>query len=146
MEQKKIDNRTSAEIRAGWKDNFVLGKVMSNEEMRATQNQIKQYNDKLTKKERKKADKAFQRSLKSKNRFLVSVAGFLSKILHVIVALIGTASVINIFFIWQIYKAVSAGGWTAIFQSEYSLYVVIYLAVFFAVKALYYQLYKYANT
>ena len=82
----------------------------------------------------------------SKPVALVSIAGVFSKILHIIVTLYTMAIVVNLFFIWQIYKAVSAAGWLAIFKTEYSLYIAVYFVLFFVLKAVYFQLHKYANT
>ena len=143
MEQKNNDNRTYEEIRAGWeKDGLVIVKLMSNSEQRETQKRI---DDEAHKAEYKRIEKEMRRS-RSKPPVLVGLSGFFAKILHTIVALLGMGMFVFIYFIWQIYKAVSAADWTAIFKTQYSLYIVVYLAVFFAVKAIYYQLYKYANT
>ena len=139
----KEDNRTYEEIRAGWEKNgFHLGKLMSKSEQREAEKKIY---EKARKRESKGMKKEMSRNL-SKPVVLVSLAGGFSKILHIIVTLYTMAMVVNLFFIWQIYKAVSAAGWLSIFKTEYSLYVVIYFALFFILKAVYFQLHKYANT
>lgn len=139
----KEDNRTYEEIRAGWeKNDFHLGKLMSKTEQREAQKKI---SDEARKRESKRIEKEMRRN-RSKPVVLVSLAGGFSKILHIIVTLYTMAMVVNVFFIWQIYKAVSAAGWLAIFKTEYSLYVVVYFALFFILKAVYFQLHKYANT
>lgn len=119
--------------------------TMSYSEKKAAETQIKAYNEKLHRKERKRTEKEMRHNL-SKPVVLVPLAGAFSKILHIIVTLYTMAMVVNLFFIWQIYKAVSAAGWLSIFKTEYSLYVVIYFALFFILKAVYFQLHKYANT
>ena len=139
----KEDNRTYEEIRAGWENNgFHLGKLMSKAEQQEAQKRISK---EARKRESKGMEKEMRRNL-SKPVVLVSLAGVFSKILHIIVTLYTMAMVVNLFFIWQIYKAVSAAGWLSIFKTEYSLYVVIYFALFFILKAVYFQLHKYANT
>ena len=139
----KEDNRTYEEIRAGWEKNgLVFGKLMSKSEQREAQKKI---SEDARKRESKRTKKEMRRNI-SKPVALVSLAGFFSKILHIIVTLYAMAMVVNIFFIWQIYKAVLAAGWLAIFKTEYSLYIIIYFAFFFALKALHFQLHKYANT
>lgn len=80
-----------------------------------------------------------------KPAFLVSLAGIFEKVLHIIVTLFTMAIVVNILFIWQIYKAVSAGGWLAIFHTKYTLYMLAYFALLFILKKVYYFLYTYAN-
>jgi hypothetical protein len=119
--------------------------TMSYSEKKAAESQIKTYNEKLNRKERKRTEKEMRHNL-SKPIILVSLAGVFSKILHIIVTIYTMAMVVNLFFIWQIYKAISAVGWLSIFKTEYSLYVVIYFAFFFILKAVYFQLHKYANT
>lgn len=139
----KEDNRTYEEIRAGWEKNgFHLGKVMSKPEQQEAQKRI---SEEARKRESKGMKKEMRRNL-SKPVVLVSLAGVFSKILHIIVTLYTMAMVVNLFFIWQIYKAISAAGWLSIFKTEYSLYVIIYFALFFVLKAVYFQLHKYANT
>lgn len=139
----KEDNRTYEEIRAGWEKNgFHLGKLMSKSEQREAQKKI---SEEARKRESKGIKKEMRRNL-SKPPLLVSLAGIFSKILHIIVTLYTMAIVVNLFFIWQVYKAVSAAGWLAIFKTEYSLYIAVYFVLFFALKALYFQLHKYANT
>lgn len=139
----KEDNRTYEEIRAGWEKNgFHLGKLMSKNEQQEAQKRI---SEEARKRESKGMKKEMRRNL-SKPVVLVSLAGAFSKILHIIVTLYTMAMVVNLFFIWQIYKAVSADGWLSIFKTEYSLYVIIYFALFFILKAVYFQLHKYANT
>ena len=139
----KEDNRTYEEIRAGWEKNgFHLGKLMSKSEQREAQKKI---SEEARKRESKGIKKEMRRNL-SKPPLLVSLAGIFSKILHIIVTLYTMAIVVNLFFIWQVYKAVSAAGWLAIFKTEYSLYIAVYFVLFFALKALYFQLHNYANT
>ena len=139
----KEDNCTYEEIRAGWENNgFHLGKLMSKTEQQEAQKRI---SEKARKQESKGMKKEMRLNL-SKPVVLVSLAGAFSKILHIIVTLYTMAMVVNLFFIWQIYKTVSAAGWLSIFKTEYSLYVVIYFAFFFILKAVYFQLHKYANT
>jgi len=121
-------------------------KYVTNDEKRQTQKYIDERNEKIKKKERRKADKEFERSFKDKPSFLVSCAGILEKTLHIIVTLYSMAIVINALFIWQIYKTVSAAGWQGIFQTKYTLYVVLYFVLLFILKKVYYYLYKYANT
>lgn len=143
MEKRKNDNRSYEEIRAGWEKNgLAFGKLMSKSEQQEAQTKI---SEEARKRESKGIKKEMRRNL-SKPVALVSFAGVFSKILHIIVTLYTMAIVVNLFFIWQIYKAVSAAGWLAIFKTEYSLYIVVYFALFFALKALYFQLYKYSNT
>lgn len=85
------------------------------------------------------------RASREKPSILVSVAGVLEKFMHIIVTLFTMAIVINIFFGWQIYKTVSAGGWQSIFQTTYTLFILIYFVLLFILKKVYYSLYKYAN-
>lgn len=139
----KEDNCTYEEIRAGWENNgFHLGKLMSKTEQQKAQKAIF---EEAQKQESKGMKKEMRRNL-SKPVVLVSLAGAFSKILHIIVTLYTMAMVVNLFFIWQIYKAASVAGLLSIFKTEYSLYVVIYFALFFILKAVYFQLHKYANT
>lgn len=95
-------------------------------------------------KEEKRIEKEMRRS-SEKPAFLVSLAGISEKVLHIIVTLFTIAIVVNILFIWQIYKAVSAGGWLAIFHTKYTLYMLAYFALLFILKKVYYFLYTYAN-
>ena len=121
MEQRDNDNRSYEEIRAGWEKNgLVFGKLMSKSEQREAQKKI---SEDARKRESKRTKKEMRRNI-SKPVALVSLAGFFSKILHIIVTLYAMAMVVNIFFIWQIYKAVLAAGWLAIFKTEYSLYSI----------------------
>lgn len=141
--RNKEDNRTYEEIRAGWEKNgFHLGKLMSKSEQWEAQKTI---SEEAKKRESKGIKKEMHHNL-SKPVALVSIAGVFSKILHIIVTLYTMAIVVNLFFIWQIYKAVSAAGWLAIFKTEYSLYIAVYFVLFFVLKAVYFQLHKYANT
>nr|CRY94719.1 hypothetical protein [uncultured prokaryote] len=96
------------------------------------------------KKEEKRIAKEMRRSA-YKPAFLVSLAGIFEKILHTIVTLFTMAIVVNILFVWQIYKAVSAGGWLAIFHTKYTLYMLAYFALLFILNRVYYQLYLYAH-
>jgi len=121
-------------------------KYVTDDEMRQSQKYIDERNEKINKKERRKADKEFERSSKDKPSFLVSFAGILEKVLHNVVTLYSMAGLINALFIWQIYKVVSAAGWQGIFQTKYTLYVVLYFVLLFILKKVYYYLYKYANT
>lgn len=85
------------------------------------------------------------RGSREKPSILVSMAGVLEKVLHTIVTLFTMAIVINIFFGWQIYKTVSAGGWQSIFQTKYTLFILLYFVFLFVLKKVYLSLYKYAN-
>lgn len=96
------------------------------------------------KKEEKRIEKEMRRSA-DKPTFLVSLAGIFEKFLHIIVTLYTMAIVVNVLFLWQIYKAVSVGGWQAIFHSKYTLFVLAYFALLFILKKVYYILYTYAN-
>lgn len=143
---KRNDDRSYEEIKAGWEKNgFVLGRLMSEDERQQSQKYIDEINEKIRKKELRKADKEFERSFKCKPSFLVSLSGFLEKILHIIVTLFTIVIVVNALFIWQIYKAVSAAGWQGIFKTKYTLYVVLYFVLLFILKKVYYYLYKYAH-
>ena len=72
------------------------------------------------KKEEKRIEKEMRRS-SDKPAFLVALAGIFEKFLHIIVTLYTMAIVVNVLFLWQIYKAVSAVGWQAIFHTKYTL-------------------------
>lgn len=80
------------------------------------------------KKEEKRIENEMRRS-SDKPAFLVLIAGIFEKFLHIIVTLYTMAIVVNILFVWQIYKAVSAGGWQAVFHSKYTLFVLAYFAL-----------------
>ena len=96
------------------------------------------------KKEEKRIENEMRRS-SDKPAFLVLIAGIFEKFLHIIVTLYTMAIVVNILFVWQIYKAVSAGGWQAVFHSKYTLFVLAYFALLFILKKVYFALYTYAN-
>lgn len=96
------------------------------------------------KKEEKRIENEMRRS-SDKPAFLVLIAGIFEKFLHIIVTLYTMAIVVNILFVWQIYKAVSAGGWQAVFHSKYTLFVLAYFALLFILKNVYFALYTYAN-
>lgn len=96
------------------------------------------------KKEEKRIEKEMRRS-SDKPAFLVALAGIFEKFLHIIVTLYTMAIVVNVLFVWQIYKAVSAGGWQAVFHSRYTLFVLAYFALLFTLKKVYFALYMYAN-
>lgn len=96
------------------------------------------------KKEEKRIEKEMRRS-SDKPDFLVLIAGIFEKFLHIIVTLYTMAIVVNILFLWQIYKAVSAGGWQSVFHSKYTLFVLAYFALLFILKKVYFALYTYAN-
>jgi cation transport ATPase len=96
------------------------------------------------KKEEKRIEKEMRRS-SDKPAFLVSLAVIFEKLLHIVVTLYTMAIVVNILFFWQIYKAVSAGGWQAVFHSKYTLFVLAYFALLFILKKVYFALYTYAN-
>lgn len=104
-----------------------------------------------TKSEKAAKEKEYRRIEKEmsgsreKPSILVSMAGVLEKVLHTIVTLFTMAIVINIFFGWQIYKTVSAGGWQSIFQTKYTLFILLYFVFLFVLKKVYLSLYKYAN-
>lgn len=146
MDKRKNDNRSYEEIKAGWeKDGLVFGRLMSEDEKRQSGKYINERNEKIKKKERRKADKEFDRSFKDKPHFLVSCAGILEKLLHIVVTLYSMAIVINALFIWQIYKTISATGWQGIFQTKHTLYILLYFVILFVLKKVYYALYKYAH-
>lgn len=96
------------------------------------------------KKEEKRIEKEMRRS-SDKPAFLVALAGIFEKFLHIIVTLYTMAGVANLLFIWQIYKAVSAVGWQAIFHTKYTLFVLAYIVLLFILKKIYFALYIYAN-
>lgn len=96
------------------------------------------------KKEEKRIEKEMRRS-SDKPAFLVAIAGIFEKLLHIIVTLYTMAGVANLLFIWQIYKAVSAVGWQAIFHTKYTLFVLAYIVFLFILKKIYFALYIYAN-
>lgn len=96
------------------------------------------------KKEEKRIENEMRRS-SDKPAFLVLIAGIFEKFLHIIVTLYTMAIVVNILFVWQIYKAVSAGGWQAVFHSKYTLFVLAYFALLFILKKVYFALYTYAS-
>lgn len=100
--------------------------------------------EKQKRKEFKQIEREMRRSA-IKPAFLVLLAGILEKFLHIIVTLYTMAIVVNILFVWQIYKAVSAGGWQAVFHSKYTLFVLAYFALLFILKKVYFALYTYAN-
>lgn len=100
--------------------------------------------EKQKRKEFKQIEREMRRSA-IKPAFLVLLAGILEKFLHIIVTLYTMAMVVNLLFIWEIYKAVSAGGWQAVFHSKYTLFVLAYFALLFILKKVYYALYTYAN-
>lgn len=58
------------------------------------------------KKEEKRIENEMRRS-SDKPAFLVLIAGIFEKFLHIIVTLYTMAIVVNILFVWQIYKAVT---------------------------------------
>ena len=76
--------------------------------------------------------------------FLVSGWHF-EKFLHIIVTLYTMAIVVNILFVWQIYKAVSVWRCESGFHSKYTLFVLAYFALLFILKKVYFALYTYAN-
>lgn len=96
------------------------------------------------KKEEKRIEKEMRRS-SDKPAFLVALAGIFEKFLHIIVTLYTMAIVVNVLFLWQIYKAVSAVGWQAIFHTKYTLFVLAYIVFLFILKKIYFALYIYAN-
>lgn len=96
------------------------------------------------KKEEKRIEKEMRRSA-YKPTFLVAIAGIFEKLLHIIVTLYTMAGVANLLFIWQIYKAVSAVGWQAIFHTKYTLFVLAYIVFLFILKKIYFALHIYAN-
>lgn len=100
--------------------------------------------EKQKRKEFKQIEREMRRSA-IKPAFLVLLAGILEKFLHIIVTLYTMAMVVNLLFIWEIYKAVSAGGWQAVFHSKYTLFVLAYFALLFILNKIYFALYMYAN-
>lgn len=100
--------------------------------------------EKQKRKEFKQIEREMRRST-IKPAFLVLLAGILEKFLHIIVTLYTMAMVVNLLFIWEIYKAVSAGGWQAVFHSKYTLFVLAYFALLFILNKIYFALYMYAN-
>lgn len=100
--------------------------------------------EKQKRKEFKQIEREMRRSA-IKPAFLVLLAGILEKFLHIIVTLYTMAMVVNLLFIWEIYKAVSAGGWQAVFHSKYTLFVLAYFALLFILNKIYFALYIYAN-
>ena len=100
--------------------------------------------EKQKRKEFKQIERERRRSA-IKPAFLVLLAGILEKFLHIIVTLYTMAMVVNLLFIWEIYKAVSAGGWQAVFHSKYTLFVLAYFALLFILNKIYFALYMYAN-
>lgn len=100
--------------------------------------------EKQKRKEFKQIEREMRRSA-IKPAFLVLLASILEKFLHIIVTLYTMAMVVNLLFIWEIYKAVSAGGWQAVFHSKYTLFVLAYFALLFILNKIYFALYMYAN-
>lgn len=97
---------------------------------------------------KRKAEKRIEKEMRrssDKPAFLVALAGIFEKFLHIIVTLYTMAIVVNVLFVWQIYKAVSAGGWQAVFHSRYTLFVLAYFALLFILKKVYFAIYMYAN-
>lgn len=98
---------------------------------------------------KRKAEKRIEKEMRrssEKPAFLVSLAGISEKLLHIVVTLYTMAIVVNILFFWQIYKAVSAGGWQAVFHSKYTLFVLAYFALLFILKKVYFALYSFLET
>lgn len=138
----KRENLSYEELRKKWeKDGFVIGNLISDDELKDIR---RKQEEQEWIKENKRIEKELHHN-RPKPAFLIYIADMLSKLFHIIVTLYAMAGIVLLLFGWQVYKAVSANGWQAVFQTKYTLYIVAYFVIYFVLKTIYFSLYKYAN-
>lgn len=117
-------------------DNLITYHVLSEEEKM----QSPRY-----RKEKKKEEREWKKQLKDKPEFLMLLARFFYKVIHFLHFIYSLCGLSNLYFAWKIYKVCSVAGWLGIVQTKYTLYIVLYFAIWFIVSKLNFKLYLYGN-
>jgi hypothetical protein len=77
------------------------------------------------------------------SRVLLLFVKIFSRIVNTAITIYQIFGLVNIYFAYEIYKVCRKAGWTGIFHTKWTLYVVIYLVILLCLRGLFDALFHY---